>query len=57
MKELQANENLTLSQLKNTKGGKRTATYSYGEATLIMVTHPFSAKVVGTSKDGICIEW
>jgi hypothetical protein len=57
MKKLQTNENLTSSQLKNTKGGKRTATVSYGEATLIMLTHPFSAKVVGKSKDGICIEW
>ncbi len=57
MTKLQANENLTLSQLKNTKGGKRTATVGYGQATLIMLTHPFSAKVVGTSKEGICIEW
>lgn len=57
MKKLQNLEQLNTLQMTNTKGGKRTAAVGPVQAAYIMATHPSSARITGTSPEGICIEW
>lgn len=47
---------LNTEQMKNTKGGKRTAVLAPSDFCKVMVSNP-NAKLVGITPGGACVEW